>query len=428
MAQAKQKIFTGYEVLIIAVMAILQFTIILDFMVISPLGVILMETLHITPTKFSIVVSAYAFSAGASGLLAAGFADRFDRKKLLMFFYVGFLVGTALCAMATTFEFLLVARIITGLFGGVIGSITFAIITDLFRMEVRGRVMGYVQMAFSASQILGIPIGMMLANAYGWEWCFWMIVIFGSMVGIGTSLYMKPVTGHLQGAHEHNAIRHLFSTVSKPKYLFGFLTMSFLASGGFMLMPFGSAFGIHNIGLTLEELPMLYLITGIFSFGIGPLAGKFSDKIGKYKVFIIGSIAAMICVIIYTNMGFTPFWLASLISVLLFCAITTRMIPASALMTAIPSPRDRGAFMAVNSATMQISGGLASMIAGQIVDQSPVGKILHYDSLGYVVVATMALMIGMMYFINRQTQPAQKAHLEPTAEAAAEVVVAAESA
>src|SRR5688572_12248209 len=128
----KEKIFTSYQVFMIAILSILQFTIILDFMVMAPLGVILMKTLDITPTKFSLVVSSYAFSAGASGLLAAGFADKFDRKKLLMFFYAGFLLGTVLCAIAPTFEFLLAARIITGIFGGVIGSIIFAIITDLF--------------------------------------------------------------------------------------------------------------------------------------------------------------------------------------------------------------------------------------------------------------------------------------------------------
>src|SRR5581483_7083709 len=143
--------FTGYEVFIVTILAILQFTIILDFMVISPLSAILMPQLHVKPAQFGLVVSAYAFSAGISSLLAAGFADKFDRKKLLLFFYAGFLVGTALCGMATDYHFLLIARIVTGLFGGVIGSISMAIVTDLFRLEVRGRVMGFIQMAFGAS-------------------------------------------------------------------------------------------------------------------------------------------------------------------------------------------------------------------------------------------------------------------------------------
>ncbi|MBY0425715.1 MAG: MFS transporter, partial [Cytophagales bacterium] len=148
----QKKGFTSYEIFVIAIIAFIQFTVILDFMVLSPLGAILLKELNISTAQFSVVVSAYAFSAGASGLLAAGFADKFDRKKLLLFFYSGFVGGTALCAIAPNYEFLLIARIVTGIFGGVIGSISFAIITDLFKMEFRGRVMGFVQTAFAASQ------------------------------------------------------------------------------------------------------------------------------------------------------------------------------------------------------------------------------------------------------------------------------------
>src|SRR5688572_29630410 len=155
-----EKIFTRYEVFVIAILTFLQFTVVLDFMVLSPLGAILMPELKITPAQFGMVVSAYAFSAGISGLLAAGFADKFDRKKMLLFFYVGFIIGTLLCALAPDYKFLMGARIVTGLFGGVISAISFAIITDLFRMEVRGRVMGFVQSAFAASQVLGVPVGL----------------------------------------------------------------------------------------------------------------------------------------------------------------------------------------------------------------------------------------------------------------------------
>src|SRR3954470_937528 len=202
---AKERIFTPYQAFVVAVLSILQFTVILDFMVLSPLGAILLPTLKITTSQFGLVVSAYAFSAGASGLLAAGFADKFDRKKLLLFFYVGFLAGTAFCAWAPTYELLLAARIVTGIFGGVIGSVSFAIITDIFKFEVRGRVMGFVQMAFAASQILGLPIGLLLANKFGWHAPFWMIVIFGVFVGLLIMFKMKPIDEHLKLKLDRNA-------------------------------------------------------------------------------------------------------------------------------------------------------------------------------------------------------------------------------
>ena len=168
--------FTRYQKFVIAMLAFLQFTIILDFMIISPLGAMMMPTLHITPQQFGLAVSSYAFSAGVSGLLAAGFADRFDRKRLLLFFYAGFMLGTLLCGLATTYPLLLVARIVTGLFGGVIGSVVLAIATDLFPLEMRGRVMGFIQTAFAASQVLGLPAGLYFANHWDWHAPFLAII------------------------------------------------------------------------------------------------------------------------------------------------------------------------------------------------------------------------------------------------------------
>src|SRR5579871_6792325 len=167
--------FSRYQKFAIFVLALTQFTVILDFMVMSPLGDMLMKSLDIKPHHFGLAVSAYAFSAGISGLLTAGFADKFDRKKLLMFFYTGFTAGTLFCGLAPTYELLLAARIVTGVFGGVIGSISMAIITDLFPLNMRGRVMGVVQTSFAASQVLGLPLGLYLANHWGWHAPFLMI-------------------------------------------------------------------------------------------------------------------------------------------------------------------------------------------------------------------------------------------------------------
>lgn len=401
MTPAKEKIFTGYQVFIITILSVLQFTVILDFMVLSPLGAILLPTLKITTAQFGLVVSAYAFSAGASGILAAGFADQFDRKKLLIFFYVGFLIGTFFCAIAPTYNFLLIARIVTGIFGGVIGSVSFAIISDLFKFEVRGRVMGFVQMSFAASQILGLPIGLLLANKFGWHSPFWMIVGFGIVVGIVMILYIRPVTDHLKIKSDRNAFQHLIKTFSVPDYVKGYISTTLLATGGFMLMPFGSAFSTNNLGLTMAQLPMVYFIVGLFSIATGPLIGSLSDKVGKFKVFAIGTLVSCVMVAIYTPMGITPMWVVIVISVIMFAGITCRMITSSALMSAVPEPQDRGAFMSINASVQQIAGGIASAIAGMIVFQTPDGMLQRYDILGYVVNATMIITIFMIFWIDR---------------------------
>ncbi len=397
----KEKTFTRYDIFIIAILAILQFTLVLDFMVLSPLGAQLLVELSITTAQFGWVVSAYAFSAGASGLLAAGFADKFDRKKLLLFFYTGFIAGTFLCGIAPDYNFLLMARIVTGIFGGVIGAVSFAIITDLFKLEVRGRVMGVVQMAFAASQVMGLPVGLYLANKWGWHSPFIMIVGLSIIVGIAIIIYMKPINEHLKIQSDRNALQHLGKTISNVTYLKSFGATILLATGGFMLMPFGSAFSINNLGLTMEQLPLLYMITGIFSMGIGPLAGKLSDKIGKYKMFVIGSVISMVMVLIYCNLDITPLWIVIVINVIMFAGIMARIIPSSALMTVIPDPQDRGAFMGINSSIQQISGGVAAAVAGIIVVQTSSGKLENYDILGYVVVGAMLITIGMVYWLNQ---------------------------
>jgi predicted MFS family arabinose efflux permease len=393
--------FTRYQKFVVAMLAFLQFTIVLDFMILSPLGAVLLRDLGITTSQFGLVVSAYAFSAGIAGLATAGFADKFDRKKLLLFFYTGFVLGTFLCAMATTYHFLLAARIVTGLFGGVIGSISFAIITDLFPLQVRGRVMGVVQTAFAASQVMGLPLGLYLSNRFSWHAPFFMIASVSIAVGIAIVIVLKPIDEHLKVQSEHSPLQHLVKTVGQGRYIRVFAATILLATGGFMLMPFGSAFTVHNLGIPLEKLPLIYMITGVSSIISGPIMGRLSDAIGKYAMFAIGSTVGMVVVGVYCNLGTTPIAWVIAINVVLFMAIMARMISVSALTSAVPDLKDRGAFMAINSSLQQLSGGVAASIAGLIVYQSADGRLHNYNVLGFVVMGAMLLTVAMVYPIHR---------------------------
>jgi predicted MFS family arabinose efflux permease len=400
--------FTQYQMFIVALLAFIQFTVVLDFMILSPLGAILLEELQINTQQFGMVVSAYAFSAGISGILTAGFADRFDRKNFLLFFYTGFVIGTISCGIAPTYNFLLIARVVTGVFGGVIAAIGFSIITDLFPLEMRGRAMGIVMAAFSGSQVMGIPAGLWLSNKWGWHAPFIMIAGISGIVGLLVVFKMKPVRGHLENKVERNALSHLFSTISKPPYLYAFSTTALLATGGFMLMPFASTFTVNNMGISLHDLPMIYMVTGLTTMITGPLAGRISDSIGKYSVFGIGSLLAIAVVFYYTSLGITALWAAMAISAVMFVAVSTRMIAASAVISAVPESHDRGAFMGINSSIQQLSGGVAAMAAGLIVVQTSSGKLEHYHDLGYVVGAAMLITLVMMYKIHRNYEATHK--------------------
>jgi len=394
--------FTGYQKFAIFILAITQFTVILDFMVMSPLGDILMKDLDLKPTRFGLVVSAYAFSAGISGLLTAGFADKFDRKKLLLFFYIGFIGGTILCGIVTSYQLLLAARIVTGLFGGVIGSISMAIVADLFTLQQRGRVMGFLQMGFGASQILGIPIGLYLANIWGWHAPFLWVAGMAAIVAALIAFKLQSINKHLLIQTDKSAFKHLIHTLAKKDYRIGFTSTALLSVGGFMLMPFGSAFAINNLHITQHELPVLFMISGLSTLVIMPIIGKLSDTIDKFKIFALASIWTIVTVAIYTNLNVTPFWLVAIFNVLMMAGVMSRMIPSTALVTAIPVAEDRGAFMSINSSLQQIAGGIAAAFAGMIVVQKDTFSPLeHYNTLGFIIIGISILSILLMYRVSR---------------------------
>jgi len=393
--------FSRYQALLIALLAFTQFTIILDFIIMSPLGAILMPALDITATQFGVAVSAYAFSAGISGVLAAGFADRFDRKRLLLFFYVGFTLGTMLCAAAQNYHVLLLGRIVTGLFGGVIGSVVLAIVTDLFPLHLRGRVMGFIQTAFAASQVLGIPAGLFLANHWSWQLCFVAIVGLSIITIAIIAFAMEPVDAHLKLKQDRNPFHHLIATVFEPRYTLAFAVTTLLATGGYMLMPFSSAFTVHNLGIDMAHLPTIYLVSGLFSIVTGPLVGRASDAFGKYPTFVFGCAMTVVMVLIYTHLGHVSLTTAIIVNVLMFIGIFSRMIPSQALMSAIPDPTQRGSFSAVSASLQQLSGGLGSVLAGAIIAQAADGSLIHFDRIGYVVVTTTIITLVMMYFVQK---------------------------
>ena len=394
--------FTPYQKFVILLLALTQFSVVLDFMVMSPLGDMLMKTMNLSTSQFGLAVSSYAFSAGISGLLTAGFADKFDRKKLLLFFYIGFIVGTLFCGLTTTYPMLIAARIITGLFGGVIGSISMAIVADLYPLQERGRVMGFMQMGFGASQVLGIPISIYIANNWGWQSPFLMIVGLASIIAVFIMIKLQPITKHLLVQTDRNAFEHLMHTIKQRRYRIGFLATAMLSLGGFMMMPWGSAFAINNLHVTQQELPVLFMVSGISSLFIMPFIGRLSDRIDKFTIFVIASVWMMVMVIIYTNLTPVPFAVVMIMNVFFMIGIMSRMIPAMALTSALPNMQDRGAFMSINASLQQVAGGVAAAVGGMIIVQkNKYSPLQHYNTLGYVITGLSVICIYMVYRVSK---------------------------
>jgi predicted MFS family arabinose efflux permease len=266
---------------------------------------------------------------------------------------------------------------------------------------MRGRVMGFIQTAFAASQVLGIPIGLYLSNRWNWHVPFLAMAVMGAVGGLLVAWQMKPVADHLKVPQERSAFGHLLHTVIEPRYLLAFVTVTFLATGGFMLMPFSSAFTVSNLGISLSSLPTIYLVTGLATIFVGPLVGKAADAFGKLRVFFMGTTVTIIMVLIYTHLGVTPLPMVILVNVVLFIGIFSRMIPFQALMSQVPAQNQRGSFNSINASIQQLSGGLASLVAGHIVQVGADGRILHYDIAGYVVVATSLITLSLLWRIQR---------------------------
>jgi len=393
--------FSRYQTFVIAIIAILQFTVILDFIILAPLGAQMMRVLNLSPSHFGWVVSAYAFSAGISGILAAGFADRFDRKKMLLFFYAGFILGTFLCGIAPGYTFLVAARVITGMFGGVLFSINMAIIADLFPLEVRGRVMGFVQTAFAAAQVLGIPLGLLLAGDWGWHMPFRMIVAVCIPLFLIILRWMRPVNDHLRQRATQRPITHLLRTASQKRHIRAFVTTAFLSTGGFLMMPYSSDFLVHNVGIGEDLLPIVFVVAGAAGIITGPLIGKWSDRVGKFRVFIDGSILGTVMVLILSRLSITPLWEVLVLNTLMYTAVFSRIIPSQALISAVPDSQDRGAFMSINASIQQLGGGIASTIGGFIIAEDTQGRLVHYDTLGLVTICAYMICGVLMWRVNQ---------------------------
>jgi predicted MFS family arabinose efflux permease len=250
--------------------------------------------------------------------------------------------------------------------------------------------------------VLCMPIRLYIANHWNWQSPFLMIVGLATLIWLVAMFRLQPVTRHLELKTEKNAITHLWHTLRLRNYRIGFLTTALMSLGGFMMMPWGSAFAVNNLGVSYERLPVLFMVGGVASLFVMPLVGKLSDKFDKFRIFAIAAIWMMIAVIIYTNLDHVPFWFIIVMNIVMMIGIMSRMVPSMALVSALPQMQDRGAFMSINSSLQQIAGGIAAGVGGLIVvQQTKESPLQHFNTLGYVIVGIIIVSIIMVYRVNK---------------------------
>jgi len=386
---------------VIGLISLLLFTIVVDYMTLPALSAILLRELQITTIQFGLLVSVYSFSAGISGILAIGFADSFDRKQLLLFYFGGFLLGLLLCAASSSITVLIFARVVTGAFGGVVASICFAMIADQFAVNQRGRAMGFIQMAFAGSHIAGLPFTLYLATHFHWNLAYWMLFSIGMTTWLCAYIMLKPFKTHLELPREPTPLRHALHILRSRQYWTVFFNNILLVCGDVMFMTFGSGYTTNNLGVNLDDLPLLFGIGGVATILFSPTIGQVADRYGKLPIFSLGTVLAIVSVAAYSHLGIVQFWMVALLHTFLLICINTRMITSSALATVVPSEQDRGAFMALDASAQQVASGVAASIAGLIVNQKSNGMIQGYSSLGWVVITLMLMTLALMFMINQ---------------------------
>lgn len=411
------------ERLILAALAAVQFTTIVDFMVVMPLGPQLMRTLGINPAQFGLIVSSYTIAAGAAGLVASTVVDRFARRTSFITLYVGFLLGTLFCALAPTYHLLLAARIATGAFGGVLGGLALAIIGDVFPEQRRGRATGSLMSAFALASVAGVPLGLWLGTNYGWHVPFICLVVLGAPIVPLAALALPRLDSHLTRTHA-SPWNSLAATFSEPNHLNAFALIVTLMLGAFAVVPYISAYLVANTGMTEKQLPWIYVGGGVLTLIGAPIVGRLADRYGKLRMYrIIAPLSAAMLVVI-THLPHVHIRAAVAAVALLMFFNAGRMIAAMAMVTGSVRPAQRGGFMSANSSLQHMASGLGAYLGGLLIKQLPDGRLANYGVVGWIAAAVTLLSLwfaGRVRIAEDHSVAAETLSLAAAAEATADV-------
>jgi predicted MFS family arabinose efflux permease len=379
------------------ILASINFTHIMDAMIMMPLGDLFMQLFLITPGEFSMLVSSYAVGAFISSLLGSFYLDLYDRKKALLFIYSGFKIGTILCAVSGTYVLLLSVRFITGLFGGMIGALVLSVVSDLYPFEKRGNAIGYLMAAFSAAAALGVPTGLFLADQFSWRAPFLFIGGAGFLITILITLKFPSLKAHLSEIDPNRSIKSIFLDIFTDRNQTNALLLGIiLVFGHFVIIPFIAPYMTRNVGFTQGQITYIYLIGGILTVFSSPLIGKMTDRIGALKSFRILMVISFVPVILITNLPLVAVPVALVVTSFFFVFGSGRMIPPQTLITAAVGPKNRGSFMSVKSALQQLGIALAAAISGFIVTFDESEQLANYEWVGVlsIVVSLCAMMLA----------------------------------
>ena len=375
------------ELALLATLAAIQFTHVVDFMIMMPLAPQLMRLWGIGPQAFGVLVSAYTFAAAASGLASVFVIDRYDRRHALLALYGGFVLATALCGLAPGYEALLAARVLAGAFGGVLGAQILAIVADAVPYARRARANALVASAFSLAAIAGVPAGLWIAAHASWRAPFLAVAGLSVAIGLAASWLVPPIEGHVAHGRSRRPLERVHAIVAVPNHWRAFAFMLALMLAGFTVIPFVAAYAVANVGLLESELPAMYAVGGVATLVTAQVIGRLADRYGKKRVYAGVALASIAPILAVTHMPRSTLAWFLPVSTLFFVLVPGRFGPAMALISGSAEPRVRGSFMSFNAAVQQLGAGLAALAAGAIVGRAADGSLAGFGWVGWAATA-----------------------------------------
>lgn len=385
---------------LLVLLAAVQFTTVLDFLIVLPLGPKYMEVMHIGPSQFGLIVSSYAISAGIAGIGAGFFLDLFDRKRAMLILFGGFMVGTLFCALAPGYFSLVLARAVAGAFGGVTGALILAIVGDVVPEHRRGAAMGLVMSAFSLASIVGVPCGLYMASAFTWHMPFFALAILSAVILAAAAWLLPPMHDHLAQAREEHPAARVWAVMIERDHQMAFVFMAVITCAGALIFPYIATYMVSNTGMTQKQLPYVYLAGGICTFAGMNLIGRWSDRVGKPRVFWIMSCFATIPILVFTNLHRVPFLAGIAVTTIFMVCMSGRAVPAMSMITASVKARYRGGFMSANSSVQQFSMGLATYVSGLIMGQTAQGELTHFPVIGLLSILCTFMGISISRYVK----------------------------
>ncbi|MBU3611652.1 MFS transporter [Polynucleobacter sp. MG-27-Goln-C1] len=385
----------------------IQFTHILDFMIMMPLGPEFIRELNINTHQFGLLLSSYTFAAAIAGVFATYFVDRFERRVLLLSLYACFIIATLVCGLAPDYHSLFIARAFAGAFGGILGSLVQTIIADSIPFERRGKALGTVMSAFSVSTVAGVPLSLFLANnipSLGWRAPFIFIALVSSLILYLGYRNIPKISGHLGHTHEGSRLSQIWNIFIAHQHLRAFIFMALIMLTGFSVIPYIALYLTSNVGIDNSYISLIYLCGGIATLMSSRIIGHMADRYGKVKVFRVLAVISLIPLLVTTNLMPVPLWVVLINSTAFFILVSGRMIPAMAIVSQVVEAKVRGTFMSLVGSVQMLASGLASVAAGVVVTIGADGKMDHYNLVGYGAALCGLLTFWLVGYIHTDKQ------------------------